>query len=322
MIKASIVGGAGYTGGELIRILLNHPECEIAGVQSRSQQGKKISNVHTDLYGECNLVFDAQFNSEADVMFLCMGHDESGKFLAENEVPQDVCIIDLSQDFRLQSPADRKFIYGLPEINREEIKESNSVANPGCFATAIQLAILPLAVKSKLYGDIQVSAITGSTGAGQGLSPTSHFSWRNSNISVYKPFKHQHLAEINKTLKETDTQWQGEINFIPFRGNFTRGILTTVYLNTDLNIEQANNLFKEYYKDHPFTHVIDKNPDLKQVINTNKCLLHLVKNDQTLLIISLIDNLVKGASGQAVQNMNLMFGLDEKTGLNLKASAF
>lgn len=322
MIRASIVGGAGYTGGELIRILLNHPDCTIAGIQSRSQQGKKISDVHTDLIGESDLVFDAQFKSDADVMFLCMGHDESGKFLTENEIPQNVRIIDLSQDFRLQSPQSRNFVYGLPEINRTEIKDSNNVANPGCFATAIQLALLPLAVKNKLNGDIHVSAITGSTGAGQGLSPTSHFSWRDSNISVYKPFKHQHLAEINQILKTCAANWQGSINFLPFRGNFTRGILATVYLNSDLSIDEANTLYNEFYADHPFTHVTDKSPDLKQVINTNKCLLHLVKNDQTLLIISMIDNLVKGASGQAVQNMNLMFGLDERAGLNLKASAF
>ncbi|MEJ2543270.1 MAG: N-acetyl-gamma-glutamyl-phosphate reductase [Calditrichaceae bacterium] len=322
MIRVSIVGGAGYTGGELIRILVNHPDCEIVGVQSRSQQGKQISEVHTDLFGECDLIFDAQFTADADVMFLCMGHNESGKFLMENTIPDSVKIIDLSQDFRLESPANRIFIYGLPEINRAEIKQSNNIANPGCFATSIELALLPFAAQNKLSGDIHVSAITGSTGAGQGLSPTSHFSWRNSNISVYKPFKHQHLAEINKTLKISATAWQGNVNFIPFRGNFTRGILATVYLETDLNLDQAKALFKEYYSDHPFTHVTDKNPDLKQVVNTNKCLLYLVKNEKTLLIVSAIDNLVKGASGQAVQNMNLMFGLDEKAGLNLKASAF
>ena len=322
MIRVSIVGGAGYTGGELIRILVNHPECQIAGVQSRSQQGKKISDVHTDLIGNCDLVFNAQFNSNVDVMFLCMGHDESGKFLTENDIPKNVRIIDLSQDFRLESPESRPFVYGLPEINRTQIKDSKNVANPGCFATAIQLALLPLAVNNKLDGDIHVSAITGSTGAGQGLSPTSHFSWRNSNISVYKPFKHQHLAEINKTLRMSDSHWQGAINFLPFRGNFTRGILATVYLDTNLSVEQANALYQENYANHPFTHITDKSPDLKQVINTNKCLLHLVKNDQTLLIISMIDNLVKGASGQAIQNMNLMFGLDETAGLNLKASAF
>ena len=322
MIRASIVGGAGYTGGELIRILLNHPECEITGVQSRSQQGKHIYEVHTDLFGECDLRFDAQFNLDADVMFLCMGHNESGKFLMENDIPGHIKIIDLSQDFRLESPSNREFTYGLPEFNRDEIKQSNNIANPGCFATAIQLALLPLALKNILTGDIHVSAITGSTGAGQGLSPTSHFSWRDSNISVYKPFKHQHLAEINKTLKTSATSWQGNINFLPFRGNFTRGILATAYLTTDLDLEQADHLFKEYYNDHPFTFVTDTNPDLKQVVNTNKCLLHLVKNDQILLIVSMIDNLLKGASGQAVQNMNLMFGLGEKAGLNLKASAF
>jgi N-acetyl-gamma-glutamyl-phosphate reductase len=322
MIQSGIVGGAGYTGGELIRILFNHPDCTIVWVQSRSQQGKKISDVHTDLYGECDLIFDAQFNSDVDVMFLCMGHHESGKFLLENDIPSHIKIIDLSQDFRIESPADRIFIYGLPEINRVAIQDANNVANPGCFATAIQLALLPLTVKNKLNGDIHVSAITGSTGAGQGLSPTSHFSWRDSNISVYKPFKHQHLAEIYKTLKTSDTNWQGTINFLPFRGNFTRGILTTVYLNSDLSLDEANALYKTYYKDHPFIYITDVNPDLKQVINTNKCLLHLVKNGHTLLVISMIDNLVKGASGQAVQNMNLMFGLDEKAGLNLKASAF
>ncbi len=322
MIRANIIGGAGYTGGELIRILLNHPDCNITGVQSRSQQSKRISDVHADLYGESNLKFDAQFNLDTDVMFLCMGHHESGKFLMENEIPAYIKIIDLSQDFRLESPSDRLFVYGLPEINREAIKDSNNVANPGCFATAIQLALLPLAVKNKLNGDIHVSAITGSTGAGHGLSSTSHFSWRYSNISVYKPFKHQHLTEIYKTLKTSDFHWQGAINFLPIRGDFTRGILATVYLNSDLSLDEAKALYKMYYKDHSFTHIIDANPDLKQVINTNKCLLHLVKHDHILLIISMIDNLVKGASGQAVQNMNLMFDLDEKAGLNLKASAF
>ena len=243
MIRASIVGGAGYTGGELIRILLNHPECEIAGVQSRSQQGKKISEVHSDLFGECELIFDAQFNADADVMFLCMGHNESGKFLIENKIPDQVKIIDLSQDFRLESPANRAFIYGLPEINRAEINQSNNIANPGCFATAIELALLPLAVKNNIRGDIHVSAITGSTGAGQKLSPTSHFSWRCSNISLYKPFKHQHLAEIIKTLKSRATSWQGNVNFLPFRGDFTRGILATAYLETNLTLEQANKLY-------------------------------------------------------------------------------
>lgn len=322
MIRASIVGGAGYTGGELIRILLNHPDCRIAGVQSRSQKGKKVFEIHTDLIGDSDLVFDDDFVADTDVIFLCMGHDESGKFLLENDIPENVKIIDLSQDFRLESPHSRFFVYGLPELNREKIKNAKNVANPGCFATTIQLALLPLSIKSQLNGDIHVSAITGSTGAGQSLSPTSHFSWRESNISVYKPFKHQHLAEINMTVKTSDSKWQGKINFLPFRGNFTRGILATVYLNSNLSIEQAFSLYQDYYASHPFTHVTEKNPDLKQVINTNKCLLHIVKHDQTLLIISMIDNLIKGASGQAVQNMNLMFGLDETAGLNLKASAF
>ncbi|MEJ2055619.1 MAG: N-acetyl-gamma-glutamyl-phosphate reductase, partial [Calditrichaceae bacterium] len=274
------------------------------------------------LIGECELVFDSDFSTDVDVLFLCMGHGESRKFLENNHIPAAVRIIDLSQDFRLESPKERKFVYGLPENNRDDIRQANNVANPGCFATVIQLALLPLAGSKNLNSDIHVSAVTGSTGAGQGLSETSHFSWRYSNISVYKPFKHQHLNEIVNTLQMNSPQWHGSINFIPYRGNFTRGILATVYLKSGLSHSDSGKLFSEYYANHPFTYITDKNPDLKQVINTNKCLVHLIKNDDTLLIISAIDNLVKGASGQAVQNMNLMFGLDETTGLKLKASAF
>ncbi len=323
MIKAGIVGGAGYTGGELIRILINHPDCEIKSIQSRSQTGKNISDVHSDLLGEIDLKFCLDLDEAVDVLFLCLGHGESKVFLAEKTIPQNVKIIDLSQDFRLKSNTKRNFVYGLPEVNREKIYKAENIANPGCFATAIQLALLPLAANNQLKNDVHVSGITGSTGAGQKPSTTTHFSWRSSNISLYKAFEHQHLAEINKTLRETQSEKRdGHIYFLPFRGNFTRGILASAYTKTKLSLKEAITFYSEFYQQHPFVFLSDTNPDVKQVINTNKAVLFLEKHDDVLNIVSVIDNLIKGACGQAVQNMNLMFGLDETSGLKLKPVAF
>ena len=322
MIKAGIIGGAGYTGGELIRILLRHPEVSIAFVSSRSQQGKAVSAVHNDLLGDTDLHFNAEADFEVDVLFLCMGHGQSKKYLRENEIPLEVHIIDLSQDFRLNSPKKRPFIYGLPEAFRPQIRKAVHIANPGCFATSIQLALLPLSSEKLLRHEIHVSGITGSTGAGQQLSPTGHFSWRSSNISVYKPFRHQHLAEIRKTLSLVQKSSIGALRFLPFRGNFTRGILSAVYTKSDLSLDEAYTLYEQYYANHPFVHLSEENADVKQVVNTNKAILHLEKEEDMLLVISVIDNLIKGAAGQAVQNMNLMFGLDEESGLQLKSVGF
>jgi len=321
MINIGIIGGAGYTAGELIRVLLNHPEAEISFIHSNSNAGNLISDVHTDLIGDSTLKFtDQLYFDEVDVIFLCMGHGASAEFLASHQVPEDVKIIDLSHDFRIKG--DHKFIYGLPELQREEIKKANYIANPGCFATCIQLGLLPLAHAGELKEDVSIHAITGSTGAGQKPTETSHFSWRNNNISVYKAFKHQHLGEITQSVKQLQESFSTALNFIPIRGNFTRGIFTTEFLKTDLTLHEARDLFIEYYQSHPFVHITNHNPDLKQVVNTNKGLIHLVKEDDQLLIISMIDNLLKGASGQAVQNMNLIFGLEETTGLSLKSSGF
>lgn len=325
MIKAGIIGGAGYTGGEMLRILVNHPQVEIAFVNSSSNAGNLISDVHTDLFGDTDLKFTDQILQDIDVLFLCVGHGDAKKFLEANPIDTKVKIIDLSQDFRLAQNsqlATRNFIYGLPELNKEKIKSAQNIANPGCFATCIQLGLLPLASKSLLQSEVHINATTGSTGAGQSLSKTSHFSWRNNNLSIYKAFEHQHLNEIGESL----TQLQGEVkealNFIPQRGDFTRGILVAMYIESDLTEEQAYELYESYYASHPFTHVSRKNIDLKQVVNTNKCLVHLEKHGNKLFIISIIDNLLKGASGQAVQNMNLMFGLEENAGLKLKAANF
>jgi N-acetyl-gamma-glutamyl-phosphate reductase len=323
-VRAGIAGGAGYTGGELLRILLNHPDTEIAFVQSKSQSGSPVYSVHSDLSGETELNFSSDLSEDIDVLFLCMGHGDSRKFLEQNAIPAHVRIIDLSQDFRL-SPSeskDRKFVYGLPELDREAIRKADNIANPGCFATAIQIGLLPLAAKGIIKDDIHTSGITGSTGAGQSLSETSHFSWRNNNISAYKVFEHQHLNEIGQSLKALQRDYNTKIRFVPYRGNFSRGILITSYLKTDMNLEEAKALYRDFYKDHPFVHVQDTNPHLKQVMNTNKGIVYLEKHDDTLVIISIIDNLLKGASGQAVQNMNLMFGLEETAGLKLKAAAF
>ncbi|AFK02968.1 N-acetyl-gamma-glutamyl-phosphate reductase [Emticicia oligotrophica DSM 17448] len=320
-INIGIIGGAGYTGGELLRILLNHPAVNIGFVNSKSQAGKPVYATHTDLIGETEILFTDQMPfEEVQAIFLCSGHNESKKFLAENSVPDHVKIIDLSTDFRDQSNG---FIYGLPELQKDLIKTANRIANPGCFATSIELALLPLASTGLLSEDVHVSAVTGSTGAGQSLSATTHFSWRNNNISIYKAFTHQHLKEINQSLKTLQPNFGKAVNFIPYRGNFSRGIMANVYTKFAGTIEEAKELYKNYYASHPFTHLSEANEiDLKQVVNTNKCILHLEKHDDNLLITSIIDNLTKGASGQAVQNLNLIFGLDETTGLKLKPIGF
>jgi N-acetyl-gamma-glutamyl-phosphate reductase len=323
MIKAGIIGGAGYTGGELTRILLQHPECEISFIQSRSQQKRFVSEIHRDLIGETELRFTKDYNENVDVLFLCLGQGESKKFLEENKIPQKIKIIDLSQDFRMSDDsADRLFIYGLPEINRLQIMNAQNISNPGCFATAIILSLLPLAENNLLNDEIHVSGITGSTGAGQSLVPTTHFSWRSSNISLYKAFCHQHLGEIQKTLRVNQNRTVPPIRFLPYRGNFTRGILVSAYTKIDSNESEIIQLFADYYQTHPFVSISENNPDIKQVVNTNKSIIYLMKHDDILLVVNVIDNLIKGASGQAVQNMNLMFGLEETSGLQLKPIAF
>ena len=323
-IKVGIVGSAGYTGGELIRLLINHPGVEITYAHSESNGGKPVSSIHLDLVGDTDLAFSSDLNDDIDVLFLCVGHGNARKFLTESQIPSSVKIIDLSQDFRLYENAkfqDRDFVYGLPELQREQIKLANNIANPGCFATTIELALLPLAANNLINSEIHTNATTGSTGAGQSPSPTTHYSWRNDNLSAYKIFEHQHLGEIGEVLSKSGSK-APVINFIPQRGAFSRGIFATSYLNSDLSLEEAYSLYEAYYETHPFTHVSRNNIDLKQVTNTNKCLLHLVKHGHKLLIISMTDNLIKGASGQALQNMNLMFGLKEQTGLSLKSSVF
>lgn len=325
VIKAGIVGGAGYTGGEMLRILVNHPNVDIVFVHSNSNAGNLISDVHTDLLGDTDLHFTDQLSQAIDVLFLCVGHGDAKKFLNANKIADHIKIIDLSQDFRLATHAtfdNREFVYGLPELNRDKIKTAKNIANPGCFATCIQLGLLPLTAKGLLNSEVHINATTGSTGAGQGLSTTSHFSWRNNNLSIYKAFEHQHLNEIEQSLKQLQADFTQAINFIPQRGNFPRGILAAMYLESDLTIAEAEKIYEEFYATHPFTHVSRKNIDLKQVVNTNKALIHLEKHGNKLFVISIEDNLLKGASGQAVQNMNLMFGLEETIGLRLKAAAF
>ncbi|MDD3161148.1 MAG: N-acetyl-gamma-glutamyl-phosphate reductase [Bacteroidales bacterium] len=322
MIKVGIIGGAGYTAGELLRLLINHPEVEVTFVNSNSNAGKAITEVHEGLYGETELVFTDQLPVDTiDVLFFCTAHGDTKKFMDANKLPEALKIVDLSTDYRAASP-DHDFIYGLPELNKEAIKNATHIANPGCFATCIQLALLPLAKNNLLQSEVHVQGITGSTGAGQKPQSTSHFSWRDNNISVYKAFDHQHLAEINQSVKQLQNSFDKAINFIPVRGNFPRGIFVTTYIDCDLELEEVTKLYEEFYADASFTHVVAKNIDLKQVVNTNKCLLHLEKHNGKLLVISCIDNLLKGASGQAVHNMNLLFGLDETTGLKLKPSAF
>ena len=315
-----IIGGAGYTGGELLRILVGHPEIEIAFVHSNSNAGNKIYQVHQDLMGYTDLVFTDQLTTDIDALVMCLGHGDAKKFLDANPAFYGVKIVDLSTDFR-HAKEGNDFVYGLPELNKAQLKGAKHIANPGCFATCIQLGLLPLAAAQEIHDEIHVTAVTGSTGAGQNPTATSHFSWRANNMSVYKAFEHQHLQEIGESLEKLQSG-NKDINFVPFRGDFTRGIIASTYINSDLSEEQAIKLYKDYYKDAPFTHVVDENPNLKQVVNTNNCFVYVKKYGKKLHIISIIDNLTKGASGQAVQNLNLMFGLDERTGLNLKPVGF
>ena len=322
MIKVGILGAAGFTGGELIRLLLNHPNAEILFANSESNAGNPVSDVHEGLYGDTDMLFtDTMPFDQVDVIFLCFGHGKSEAFLKEHPVPSHVRIIDLAQDFRIASPGN-DFVYGLPEINLDKIEKAIHVANPGCFATAIQLGLLPAASMGILSGDIPVNAITGSTGAGQKPTGTTHFSWRNNNISIYKAFRHQHVPEIRQSLLQVQGHLDASIDFIPYRGDFARGIFATEVVKTNANIDDIIEAYKKFYSKAPFTHYVDKPIDLKQVVNTNKALVHCEKYDDKLLITSCIDNLLKGAVGQAVQNMNIMLGIDETAGLRLKPSAF
>ena len=321
MIRVGILGAAGYTGGELIRLLLNHPEVVIVFANSESNAGNLLSDVHEGLIGDTDLRFTDQMPfDKVDVIFFCFGHGKSEAFLKEHIIPENVKIIDLAQDFRIKGSHD--YVYGLPEINKEEITKAQHVANPGCFATAIQLALLPAAKLGLLTEDVAVNAITGSTGAGQKPGATTHFSWRVGNLSIYKPFQHQHIAEIRQSLKQTQGFLDADIDFIPYRGNFARGIFCTAVVRTSAPIDDIVQVYKDFYCNATFTHFCEKPIDLKQVVNTNKALVHVEKYGQKLLVTSAIDNLLKGAVGQAVQNMNIMFGIDESTGLRLKASAF
>jgi len=324
-IRIGIIGGAGYTGGELLRILINHPRAEIIFVHSNSNAGKPVSDVHADLIGDTDIRFSDTLSQDIDVLFLCVGHGDARKFLDANPIAERIKIIDLSQDFRLSQNSvhgNRKFVYGLPELNKENIKNADNIANPGCFATCIQIGLLPLAASGNLNAEVHINATTGSTGAGQSPGATTHFSWRNNNLSIYKAFEHQHLNEIGESLIQLQKDFNKELSFIPQRGNFTRGILAAMYLESELSLEKAQQIYSNYYASHPFTHISKKNIDLKQVVNTNKALVYLEKHGSKLFIISIIDNLLKGASGHAVQNMNLMFGLDETEGLRLKGMGF
>ncbi|HEX5168435.1 MAG TPA: N-acetyl-gamma-glutamyl-phosphate reductase [Cyclobacteriaceae bacterium] len=321
-ITTGIIGGAGYTGGETIRLLLYHPQVALTFVHSRSNAGNPLYSVHEDLIGETDLKFTDTIHQDVDVLFLCLGHGESKKFLEEYSINDAVKIIDLSQDFRLgESVNGREFVYGLPELNREAIKRAGNIANPGCFATGIQMGLLPLA-KAGLLGEVYSTGITGSTGAGQKLQETTHFTWRANNISAYKTLTHQHLREINRSLKQLHPSFRSSINFVPWRGDFTRGIFVSSTITLDHSLDELLKLYKDFYHGHPFTVVSDDIIDLKQVINTNKCLINLEKEGDKLVVHSAIDNLLKGASGQAVQNMNLMCGLEEVTGLRLKSIVF
>lgn len=325
MIKVGIIGAAGYTGGELIRLLHHHPEAEIVFVHSKSQAGKLASSIHEDLIGETDLVFTNEITQHTDVLFLCMGHGESSKFLQEHTITPTTKIIDLSQDFRWIKNSEfqsRKFTYGLPELNKENIIQSNNIANPGCFATALQLGLIPLVLKG-FKGNVYATGITGSTGAGQKPSASTHFSWRSNNIQAYKSLTHQHLLEVKESLTfvspSSDTI---NISFIPWRGDFPKGIFISLQLETDISASELQNHYQEYYQPHPFTFLSEDPIHLKQVVNTNKCLIQIEQQNRQTVIHVAIDNLLKGASGQAVQNMNLMFGLNEKEGLNLKANYF
>ena len=324
-IKAGIIGGAGYTGGEMLRILVNHPNVDIAFVNSKSNTGNYIYEVHTDLFGDTDLKFSGDLPHDIDVLFLCVGHGDAKKFLAENDIPDNIKIIDLSQDFRLSQNTkinNKSFVYGLPELQREAIKSAQNIANPGCFATCLQLGLLPLAASNNLNSEVHITATTGSTGAGQSPSATTHFTWRNDNLSIYKAFDHQHLGEIGQSLNQLQPGFGQTLNFVPYRGDYTRGIIASIYLDTDLSGDEAFKLYEDYYASLPFTHVTKRNIDLKQIVNTNKCFIQIQKHGKKLLITSIIDNLTKGASGQAVQNMNLLFGFDETAGLKLKATGF
>lgn len=323
MIKVGIIGGAGYTAGELLRLLINHPDVEIVFVNSSSNAGNRITDVHTGLYGETDLTFTDELPlQDIDCLFFCTAHGDTRKFIDAHPLPEELRVIDLSMDYRIESE-EHDFVYGLPELNRKKIvRGARHIANPGCFATAIQLGLLPLAKNLLLNNPVYITAITGSTGAGQKPSATSHFSWRNNNMSIYKPFTHQHLPEIRQSLTQLQSSFSADLNFIPVRGDFPRGIFVSMYTDCQVGFDEIRRLYEEYYDDHSFTFVTDANIDLKQVVNTNKCLLHLEKHGDKLLILSAIDNLLKGASGQAVHNMNLLFGLTETVGLKLKPSAF
>ena len=323
-VNIGIVGGAGYTGGELLRVLLRHPNAHISFVHSTSSAGELVSKVHADLVGDTELKFTNTLDQDIDVLFLCVGHGDASKFLTANEIKASIKIIDLSQDFRLAGSAvigNRNFVYGLPELQKEAIKSATNIANPGCFATAIQLGLLPLAAKG-LLKEVYTTGITGSTGAGQGLSNTSHFSWRANNIQAYKTLQHQHLNEIVQSLAQLQGNQNAEVNFVPWRGDFTRGIFVTSVVSADISLDALYDLYNAYYEGHAFTHVSKNNIDLKQVVNTNKCLIHIEQQGNKIAIHTVVDNLLKGAVGQAVQNMNLIFGIDEAAGLQLKANYF
>jgi N-acetyl-gamma-glutamyl-phosphate reductase len=323
-VRAGIIGGAGYTGGELIRLLIHHPYTSVSFIHSRSNAGKPVSSVHQDLLGDTDLQFTGELQDDIDVLFLCLGHGESKKFLSENKIPDSARIIDLANDFRLAKdarPGSREFVYGLPELNKEKIRTATNIANPGCFASCVQLGLLPLA-KAGLLSEIYTTGITGSTGAGQSQSTTSHFSWRANNIQAYKTLTHQHLGEIGESLAQLQPEGLVELSFVPWRGDFTRGIFVSSTIHCELSIEELSTIYLDYYRDHPFTHVSKDAIYLKQVVNTNKAVLQLEKAGTKLVVHSAIDNLLKGASGQAVQNMNLVFGLDETAGLQLKPAGF
>jgi N-acetyl-gamma-glutamyl-phosphate reductase len=322
MIRVGIIGSAGYTGGELLRLLLSHPHCNIIFAHSTSNAGKPVASIHHDLLGETAMIFSQDISSDIDVLFLCVGHGDAKKFLAEHSFPATVRIIDLSYDYRLDAPHNG-FQYGLPEAYHSALQSGiQRITNPGCFATAIQLALLPLAEKKLLHDDIHCTAITGSTGAGQSLNSAVHFTWRSSNVSVYKAFTHQHIPEVLRTIRDFQPEFNAHLRFVPVRGNFTRGILASVYTAFHGTQDDAFTLYQSYYNDKPFVHLVSEQPDLKYVVNTNKCVLHVEVHEGIISIVSVIDNLLKGAVGQAVQNMNLLFGLPETEGLMSKASAF
>jgi len=322
MIKIGIIGGAGYTAGELIRLLVNHPMAEIVFINSTSNAGNKITSVHGGLLGETDLTFTDQLPfDKVDVLFFCSAHGDTKKFIESHDIPAGLKIIDLAMDYRIKG-ADNDFVYGLPELNKEAISKANHIANPGCFATAVQLGLLPLAAKGLLNHDVYANAITGSTGAGVKPQSTTHFSWRDNNMSIYKAFEHQHIPEIRQSVKQLQSDFTADINFIPYRGDFPRGIFATLVTECDKELDELLKIYSDFYANAAFTHVVEQNIDLKQVVNTNKALLHLEKHGNKLLVVSCIDNLLKGASGTAVHNMNLLFHIDETTGLHLKPSAF